>query len=176
MAAIGLFLGTVLWLGWNGGPVGSHLADWLETGLGGAAYAMPLVLTGVGGLLLVRSALVDVRPFRTGLAVGAFGLMIALGKDHGGLVGTLVGGGLAAVVGETGALIVGVTLFIAGALLISGASAGALLRRSGSPSAAQARRRAGRSSRPRRNARGRSARRCTPATVSRSTARPPTPT
>ena len=58
--------------------------------------------------------------------------MIALGKDHGGLVGTLVGGGLAAVVGETGALIVGVTLFIAGALLISGASAGALLRRSGS--------------------------------------------
>ena len=89
------------------------------------------MLIGIGGLLLVRSALIDVRPFRTGLVVGAFGLMIALGKDHGGLVGTLVGGGLAAIVGETGAVIVGVTLFLAGALLVSGASAGALLRRSG---------------------------------------------
>ena len=34
--------------------------------------------------MLVRSALVDLRPFRTGLVVGAFGLMIALGRDDGG--------------------------------------------------------------------------------------------
>ena len=132
MTAVGLFLATVLWLGWNGGPVGSHLSGWLADGLGSAASVLPLILMGVGGLLLVRSALIDVRPFRTGLVVGAFGLMIALGKEHGGLVGTLVGGGLATIVGETGTVIVGVTLFIAGALLVSGASAGALLRRSGS--------------------------------------------
>jgi S-DNA-T family DNA segregation ATPase FtsK/SpoIIIE len=131
MTAVGTFLATVLWLGWDGGPVGSHLATWLDAVLGVAAYALPAVLVGVGALLLVRSALVDVKPFRTGLAVGVIGLMIALGKDHGGVFGSLLGGGLAAVVGETGALIVGVTLFLAGALLISGASAGALLRRSG---------------------------------------------
>ncbi len=132
MTAVGLFLATVLWLGWDGGPVGAHVADWLESGVGAASYVVPLILLGLGGLLLVRSALVDVKPFRTGVVVGVIGLMIALGKDHGGLAGALVGGGLAKVVGETGAVILGVTLFLAGALLVSGASAGALLRRSGS--------------------------------------------
>jgi DNA segregation ATPase FtsK/SpoIIIE, S-DNA-T family len=131
MVALGLFLAVVLWLGWDGGPVGEHVTDWLDRGLGLAAYALPLVLCGVGGLMLVRSALVDVRPFRTGLVVGAVGLAIALGKDHGGTVGSALGGGLASVVGETGAVIVGVTLLLAGALLVSGASAGAVLRRSG---------------------------------------------
>ena len=37
--------------------------------------------------MLVRSALVDLKPFRTGLAVGTVGLMIALGESHGGSVG-----------------------------------------------------------------------------------------
>ncbi len=119
--------------GWAGteGPWAStsHAGSTTPSAL--AAYALPLVLCVVGGLLLVRSALVDVRPFRTGLAVGAVGLAIALGKEHGGIVGSALGGGLARVVGETGALIVGVTLLVAGALLVSGASAGALLRRSG---------------------------------------------
>ena len=81
--------------------------------------------------MLVRSKLVDLKPFRTGLVVGAFGLMIALGRDEGGAIGGALGGGLAHVIGETGALIVGVALFIAGTLLFTGASAGAVLRRSG---------------------------------------------
>jgi S-DNA-T family DNA segregation ATPase FtsK/SpoIIIE len=131
MVAVGLFLCAVLWLGWDGGPVGARVGGWLVDLLGVAAYAVPALLAGVGGLLLLRSALVDVRPFRTGLVVGAVGLMIALGENHGGTVGSLLGGGLAAVVGETGAAIFGAFLFLAGALLVSGASAGALLRRSG---------------------------------------------
>jgi S-DNA-T family DNA segregation ATPase FtsK/SpoIIIE len=130
--ATGAFAATVLWLGWDGGPVGSYVAERLGDALGSAAYVLPLLLLVVGGLLVVRSALLDVRPFRTGLVVGVIGLMIALGKDHGGIVGSLLGGGLAAVIGDTGALIVGVTLFLAGALLVSGASAGAIVRRSGS--------------------------------------------
>ena len=81
--------------------------------------------------MLVRSKIVDLKPFRTGLVVGAFGLMIALGRDEGGAIGGALGGGLAHVIGETGALIVGVALFIAGTLLFTGASAGAVLRRSG---------------------------------------------
>jgi S-DNA-T family DNA segregation ATPase FtsK/SpoIIIE len=131
MAAVGCVLATVLWLGWDGGSAGSWVADGLRDVLGAAAYAVPFVLIVLGSLMLVRSALVDLRPFRTGLVVGAIGLMIALGRDHGGVVGQALGGGLAGVVGETGAVIVGVALFLAGALLVSGASAGALLRRSG---------------------------------------------
>ena len=131
MVAVGLFLATVLWLGWDGGTVGATVVDGLHGAFGVAAYLIPLVLISLGILMLVRSRLVDLKPFRTGLVVGAFGLMIALGRDEGGAIGGALGGGLAHVIGETGALIVGVALFIAGTLLFTGASAGAVLRRSG---------------------------------------------
>ena len=131
MVAVGLFLATVLWLGWDGGTVGARIADGLHSAFGVAAYVIPLVLLAVGGLMLVRSKIVNLKPFRTGLAVGAFGLMLALGRDQGGAVGGALGGGLAHVIGDTGALIVGAALFIAGTLLFTGASAGAVLRRSG---------------------------------------------
>ena len=131
MVAVGVFLATLLWLGWDGGAVGEKIADGLHGAFGAASYVIPLVLLVLGGLMLVRSKLVDLKPFRTGLVVGAFGLMIALGRDEGGAIGSGLGGGLANVVGETGVLIVGVALFVAGTLLFTGASAGAVLRRSG---------------------------------------------
>ena len=131
MAAVGVFLATLVWLGWDGGAVGATIASWLEDALGVAAYVLPVLLIGLGGLMLVRSALINLRPFRTGVAVSAVGLMIALGTDHGGAVGSGLGGGLARVIGDTGALIVGVALVLAGVLLFTGASAGALLRGSG---------------------------------------------
>ena len=123
----------MLWLGWDGGAIGATVVDGLHGAFGVAAYLIPLVLLSVGVLMLVRSRLVDLKPFRTGLVVGAFGLMTALGRDEGGAIGGALGGGLAHVIGETGALIVGVAMFIAGTLLFTGASAGAVLRRSGSP-------------------------------------------
>ncbi len=131
MVAIGVVLATVLDLGWDGGAVGSPIADGLHSAAGDAAYVVPLALVGVGGLMLVRSSLVDVRPFRTGLAAGSLGLLVALGGDHGGFLGRTLGGGLARLVGGTGSVVLGVAFLLAGALLVSGASAGAILRRSG---------------------------------------------
>ncbi len=131
LAAVGLVLATVVWLGWDGGPVGSHVSEWLRDGVGAAAPVIPLVLISVGGLMLVRSSLVDLRPFRTGMAVGIAGLMVALGEGHGGEIGAIAGGSLESVIGNAGALIVGVALLLAGTLLVTGASAGAVLRRSG---------------------------------------------
>ncbi|HKY24663.1 MAG TPA: DNA translocase FtsK [Gaiella sp.] len=131
VVATGLVLATFLWLGWDGGPVGSELSDWMDDALGAAAVLVPAVLLGVGGLMLVRSSLVDLRPFRTGLIVGLVGVMIALGEDHGGVIGGALGGGLAQVVGGAGSLIVGTALVLAGVLLVTGASAGAFLRRTG---------------------------------------------
>jgi len=131
MAAVGLFLASILWLGWDGGTVGGKLAEALLDLIGTAAYVAPLGLTVVGGLMLFRSALVDMRPFRTGLAVAIPGLMISLGSGHGGLVGRGLGGGLATLLGTTGSFLVGVTALVAGALLLTGASAGVILRRSG---------------------------------------------
>ena len=111
--------------------MGSHVAGWLRNGLGAAAPLVPLALLGIGGLMLVRSELIDLRPFRTGVAIGLLGLMIALGEGHGGDVGSALGGSLARFIGEAGSLIVGIALVLAGLLLVTGASAGALLRSSG---------------------------------------------
>jgi len=130
LAAFGLFLASLLYLGWEGGVVGEKIEAGFRDVLGSAAYVAPLALAVVGGLLLLRSALLDMKPFRTGLAVTLLGLMVTLGSAHGGFVGDVLGGGLAKLLGSTGAVLLGVTALLAGGLLLSGASYGALLRRS----------------------------------------------
>ena len=65
------------------------------------------------------------------MGVGFLGLMTLLGKDSGGFIGLAIGGTLAALIGDTGAAIIGGALFLAGFLLVSGASTGAILRRTG---------------------------------------------
>ena len=130
LAAIGLFLGTLLYLGWEGGVAGERIESGLRNFVGSAAYAAPLALVVVGGMMLFRSALLEVKPFRTGLVVTVLGLMITLGATHGGWVGNLLGGGVAKLLGSTGSALLGLTALLAGALLLSGASYGALLRRS----------------------------------------------
>src|SRR5205823_2512922 len=89
LVALGAFLGSVIYLGWNGGYVGGALADGFDALVGGASWILPVLLVAVGGLMVGRSALVDVRPFRTGLAVLVVGLMIALGRDQGGYLGQM---------------------------------------------------------------------------------------
>ena len=74
LVALGIFLGALLYLGWNGGVVGGAITDAITTVVGDAGYVLPVALVCVGALMVARSALVDVRPFRTGLAVSAFGL------------------------------------------------------------------------------------------------------
>jgi S-DNA-T family DNA segregation ATPase FtsK/SpoIIIE len=79
LVALGVFLSSVLYLGWSGGMAGGWIADLFTATIGAAAYAAPVVCLSIGGLMVARSALVDVRPFRTGLIVTAFGLLTVLG-------------------------------------------------------------------------------------------------
>src|SRR4051794_23675226 len=130
LGAFGLFLFATLWVGWDGGTVGGAVVSTTTDIFGAGAYVLPPALLAIGGLMLARSALVDVRPFRTGLAVAAIGLFVTLGS-HGGYIGHALGGGLEALLGATGSLLIGVVLLIAGSLLLTGASAGALLPRAG---------------------------------------------
>ncbi|HLX32090.1 MAG TPA: DNA translocase FtsK [Gaiellaceae bacterium] len=129
--ALGLFLGAVLYFGWNGGYVGGWLGDGLDRLVGDAMYVLPVALVILGALTVTRSELVDVRPFRTGLAVLGFGLLVTLGKDQGGYAGQGLGGLVAIAIGATGSLLFGIFLMLIGSLLLSGASLGAILRRSG---------------------------------------------
>ena len=131
LVALGIFLASVLYLGWSGGMVGGWIADGFTAAIGSAAYVAPVAFVVVGSLMVARSALVDVSPFRTGLVVTAFGLLAALGTAHGGAVGRGLEGMFGLLVGSTGTTIIGVLALIIGSLLLSGASAGALVRRSG---------------------------------------------
>jgi DNA segregation ATPase FtsK/SpoIIIE, S-DNA-T family len=131
LLALGLVLAAILYLGLDGGAVGSWLAGVLTSVIGQAAYVLPVAFVALGGLLLARSDLLEVRPFRLGVGVSFLGLMTLLGKDSGGYLGLAIGGTLAALVGQTGAAIIGGALLVAGLLLVTGASTGAILRRTG---------------------------------------------
>ena len=130
LAALGVFLGALLYFGWNGGVVGGAVTDAITAVIGDAGYALPVALLVLGALMVARSALVDVRPFRTGLVVTAFGLLLTLGAARGGWVGRELERLCSALLGTTGATIVGVTTLAVGLLLLTGASLGAFLRRS----------------------------------------------
>ena len=64
--------------GWKGGYVGRWLADGRAALIGGATLGLPAVLVIVGALMVARSDLVDVRPFRTGLVVLALTVLLGL--------------------------------------------------------------------------------------------------
>src|SRR4029077_20463558 len=98
--------------------------------IGGASWVIPVAFVVLGSLMVMRSALVDVRPFRVGLIVVSFGLMLTLGRDQGGYAGQFLGGAVGVAIGATGSTVLGALLLVVGALLLSGASLGAFLRRS----------------------------------------------
>ncbi|HEY3921067.1 MAG TPA: DNA translocase FtsK, partial [Gaiellaceae bacterium] len=127
LVAVGIFLAAVLWFGLSGGPVG-HAA---KAFAGWAAYLAPVVFCPLGALIVTRSELVSLRPFRLGLGVGLFGLMTALGRGHGGDLGRALEWTLGLAVGPAGARIVGILLTVVGVLLLTGISLGAIVRRSG---------------------------------------------
>jgi len=130
MVTVGLFLAAVSLLGWDGGAVGSHVNDWLDRAIGDARLVLPVALVAVGGLMVGRSQLVDLRPFRTGLVAFGLGLVLLLGDERGGSLGTALDTIFGRLLGSTGSWLLGAFLLSAGLLLVTGASVGALLRRS----------------------------------------------
>jgi DNA segregation ATPase FtsK/SpoIIIE, S-DNA-T family len=130
LAAVGLFLSTLVYLEWEGGTAGGGIVDGLWALVGDAGYLLPAALVVVGLLMLGRSRLVQVHPFRWGLASTALGVFLLL-ADSGGYVGTALDEVVGTLVGRTGTLIAGTAFTLAGILLLSGASVGALVQRSG---------------------------------------------
>jgi DNA segregation ATPase FtsK/SpoIIIE, S-DNA-T family len=127
LAGLGIFLAAVLWFGFSGGPV-AHI---VKAGIGVAAYLAPLVLVPLGALIVTRSELVDMRPFRLGLGIALLGLLLTFGRSHGGLAGHGLEAAVALALGSTGATMLGVLLALAGATFLTGTSIGAVLRRTG---------------------------------------------
>ncbi len=151
LVAVSIFLIVVLWFGWEGGFLGDRVASSLGVLFGRAAVLMPVVLGAIGGLLLARSTLVDISPFRTGLIVLTVSVLLACGgglfgigpgepaptsldldrvDQYGGVFGAILAIGVGKLIGHTGLTILAVLGLVAGATLVTGASIGALLRHS----------------------------------------------
>src|SRR5256885_9148853 len=81
--ALGLFLGAVLYFGWNGGYVGGWLGDGLDRLVGGAKDVVPGACPVLRALVVARRAPGGVPPFRPRPAVLRRRLIVTLRQDHG---------------------------------------------------------------------------------------------
>jgi S-DNA-T family DNA segregation ATPase FtsK/SpoIIIE len=159
LVAIGVFMGFVLWGGWDGGGAGHGLAVAFGWTLGRARVLVPLALVGAGGTLLLREVLPAGRPLlrdpRTlgaiclfagitlALAAGTFGISSsahtteaawssAFMQSHGGVLGAALFGLAHRLVQDVGVGILVVFLLLVGTILVTGASLGGTLRATGS--------------------------------------------
>jgi S-DNA-T family DNA segregation ATPase FtsK/SpoIIIE len=149
LVATGVFLAFPLYLGWDGGTAGQALVDGLRDVLGAVAYASPAALVAAGAVLVLRPVLPSVRPFRAGavcllaastlaLAAGTFGLgphgghgafwVLDAMRERGGALGEGLYDASSHLFSDVGAHIIAVFLFLAGVLLLTGASVAGVLR------------------------------------------------
>jgi DNA segregation ATPase FtsK/SpoIIIE, S-DNA-T family len=149
LIALGVFFSTVLYFGWEGGKVGAGMADGLRFAFGAIAYVVPVAVIAAGAILVLRPVLPTTRPFVPGalclfaaltlaLAAGTFGLGPE-GVRHGFWHQPWFearGGGLgeaelwltSTLLGMAGSHIVAVFLFLAAALLLTGATVAGVMR------------------------------------------------
>ncbi|HYM45850.1 MAG TPA: DNA translocase FtsK [Solirubrobacteraceae bacterium] len=151
MIAAGVYLGFVLYGGWDGGRVGGGLAEALGWCVGKAKGLAPIALVAGGGALLARPAWPQLRPLRAGamclaaavtmaLAAGTFGVSSGASpktgesswsavflQAHGGVVGEALYQVAHRLVQSVGVDILVLFLLFVGVTLLTGSSpAGAL--------------------------------------------------
>ena len=85
LIAAGVYLAMVLWLGWDGGRVGSAANQGLSFVFGKVAYLIPVALVVSGGALILKPFLPAVRPLRTGGLCLLTGLLLAFAAQTAGL-------------------------------------------------------------------------------------------
>src|SRR4051812_6997001 len=143
LVALAVFFAFVVWLRWDGGVAGSEAVGGLKWLVGGVHVVAPVALMAAGAILVLRPVLPAVRPIRAGtlclfaalelgLSAGTFGMGpggqhlrtfdVPYAKEHGGMVGEALFAGVSTLLGTVGAHIVCVFLFLAAALLLTGAS------------------------------------------------------
>ncbi len=146
LIALGIFLGGITYLHWGGGTLGHGIVSGLRLLMGVFAYLVPVGLVIAGALVLGRELRngPPTRPLRTGmvclgvaltLAMAAGTLGIGPGREHGaefwsggvlqargGVIGASEFWVLGHLISTAGADIVAVFLFIAAAVLLSGAT------------------------------------------------------
>ena len=145
LASVGLavYLGYVLYLGWNGGTVGNGSETALSYAVGAGAVVVPVAL-GLGGLaLILRPFLPSPRSIAVGVVAIACALLLAFAAqtaglgpdgarpglfdptffpDHGGAIGEVLYWATTTLFQRLGAHIIAILLLVSGVLLVWGRS------------------------------------------------------
>jgi S-DNA-T family DNA segregation ATPase FtsK/SpoIIIE len=153
LIAIGVFLAGVGYLHWGGGALGDGSMRACRFLFGSLGYAVPVALVLAGALVLMRELRPPTRPMRTGaicltiaitlaLASGALGLgpgaahgrvfwHASVFEARGGVLGQAEYWVASRLLSGVGADILAVFLFIAGLILVSGATLAGVIRATG---------------------------------------------
>jgi S-DNA-T family DNA segregation ATPase FtsK/SpoIIIE len=151
LSCIGLavYLGYVIYLGWNGGTVGDGSETALNYAVGAGGIVVPVVLGLAGVALILRPFLPSPRSVAVGVVAIGCGLLLALAAqtaglgpdgmrkelfdpdffpDHGGGIGETLYWATTTLFQRIGAHIIAVLLVISGVLLITGRSVSDMVR------------------------------------------------
>ncbi|MEO7198144.1 MAG: hypothetical protein ABIZ50_06685, partial [Solirubrobacterales bacterium] len=142
LLAAALYLGFVLYAGWDGGSAGSGLKSGMTWGVGAVAYAMPMLLAGVGLALVVRPLMRYPGAINAGALLFVAGLLLAFSAEtaglgpsgpardglfdsdyftvHGGALGESLYWAATTLFQRIGAHIIALLMIISGLLLLSG--------------------------------------------------------
>ncbi len=152
LVACGVFLIFPLYLGWDGGQAGDGVVDGLALAVGQLRYVAPIGVLAAGAVIVMRPVLPSVRPFKSGgiCFVLALALMFAAGtlglgpdtvrdgfwnadflRDRGGYLGEGLFYVSSNLIGSIGTHILALFLFLAGLLLLTGASVAGVLKATG---------------------------------------------
>jgi S-DNA-T family DNA segregation ATPase FtsK/SpoIIIE len=152
LVACGVFLAFPLYFGWDGGQAGDGLVDGLALAVGKLRYVAPLGVIAAGAVIVMRPVLPSVRPFKSGgicftlalalmFSAGTLGLGLDTLRDgyfdadflreRGGYLGEGLFYISSNLIGSIGTHIFALFLFLAGVLLLTGASVAGVLKATG---------------------------------------------
>jgi len=153
LIAIAVYLACVVYVGWDGGPVGDSLSSALADVTGRVAYVVPIAVAGWGVVLILRPIIKAPTAMNAGAVLLLASLLLAFAAETGGLGpshparhgyfdepfysvhGGILGEGLywaaTSLFHRLGAQILAVLLFVCGLLLITQTTVSSFLTRAG---------------------------------------------
>ena len=153
LIAVAVYLGCVLYVGWDGGPVGDSLKQALTDATGRVAYLVPIAVAVWGAGLMMRPMIKAPGAFNAGAILIVASLLLAFAAEtaglgpshpvrhgyfhqpfysvHGGVVGEGLYWAATSLFHRLGAQILAVLMFVSGVLLITQTTMSSLLKGAG---------------------------------------------
>jgi S-DNA-T family DNA segregation ATPase FtsK/SpoIIIE len=153
LIAVAVYLGCVLYVGWDGGPVGDSLKRALSDATGRVAYLVPIAVAVWGTGLMMRPMIKAPGAFNAGAILIVASLLLAFAAEtaglgpshpvrhgyfhqpfysvHGGVVGEGLYWAATSLFHRLGAQILAVLMFVSGVLLITQTTMSSLLKGAG---------------------------------------------